>query len=98
LKGYGFVPDSNTCNFTLGHRADKDDWEVSIKKFRQQHLPILDAKRGLSENRLKRNFVKEGILLTLEKCQEQIDFEKEQHENSLKAAQENARLEFKRMQ
>jgi colicin import membrane protein len=60
-------------------------------------LPFLDSKRALSEQRIKKDFVRQGISITLEKSKEQIEFEKaEVQRRELQAQQKAEQLEKKR--
>lgn len=81
LLSYGFSPDADTCNFPVATREEERIWTVSIKKFRQQNLPILDLKAQFGPTRLKKDYVLHGLNLTTdEKFMEQLKQQQEQAE------------------
>lgn len=65
IVGYGFSPDEDTCDFDPRERLPNDKWNQLIQKFRQHNLKVLDDKKASGPNRLRANFVKDGINFVL---------------------------------
>ena len=61
LKAYGFSPDPQTGDYDPRVRSEQSVWQTTMRKFKQKSLGFLDAKRNLSTERMRKDFVLRGI-------------------------------------